>query len=149
MAAHHPPRRARRKKRAKGESSGREQMPSGRGVAGSTASATAIAARTAAPPLAVPPSGAEQMLNVSHKKLYELLRDGELESFTIGRARRITVRSIHALIERGVSTARASGALLPLLFMLFFLWTLFRPVDAAAVDATLVRSARLDAVGRP
>jgi len=42
----------------------------------------------------VPPVVAEQMLGVSHKRLYT----GELDSFTLGRARKITVASIRAHI---------------------------------------------------
>ena len=64
--------------------------------------------RDNAEPMVVPPRRAEQMLCVSHRKLYELLRDGELESFWIGRGRRITVRSINALIERRLGTAAAA-----------------------------------------
>jgi excisionase family DNA binding protein len=50
--------------------------------------------------LLVAPRRAEQMLGISHKKLYDLLRDGELESLRIGTARRITVASIQKFIER-------------------------------------------------
>ena len=64
--------------------------------------------RDNAEPMVVPPRRAEQMLCVSHRKLYELLRDGELKSFTIGRGRRITMASITALIERRLGTAAAA-----------------------------------------
>ncbi|MFO1098231.1 MAG: DNA-binding protein [Xanthobacteraceae bacterium] len=52
------------------------------------------------PPLAVSPKVAWKMLDIGNSTGYELLAAGELESFCIGRARRITVRSIHALVAR-------------------------------------------------
>jgi excisionase family DNA binding protein len=52
--------------------------------------------------LLVAPKRAEQMLGISHKKLYDLLNAGELESLRIGNARRITIASIEALIQRGI-----------------------------------------------
>jgi excisionase family DNA binding protein len=51
-------------------------------------------------PLAVPPRQACELLSVGLTRLYELMNKGELESFHIGRARRITTASIHAFIER-------------------------------------------------
>jgi excisionase family DNA binding protein len=56
-------------------------------------------------PLAVPPRLACQLLSVGLTRLYELLNAGELESFHIGRARRITLASIHAYIELNRSAA--------------------------------------------
>ena len=47
-------------------------------------------------PLAVPPSAAGYMLSLSLSEVYERLRDGSLESYQDGRARRITMKSIHA-----------------------------------------------------
>jgi excisionase family DNA binding protein len=46
------------------------------------------------------------MLGISHKKLYDLLNAGELESLRIGSARRITVASIEALIQRGIQKTK-------------------------------------------
>jgi excisionase family DNA binding protein len=60
-------------------------------------------------PLAVPPEAAAQMLGIRPSKLYELLRDGEVESFQCGSARRVVVESIRDYIERRVAAARASG----------------------------------------
>jgi excisionase family DNA binding protein len=60
-------------------------------------------------PLAVPPEAAAQMLGIKPSKLYELLRAGELSSFSCGRARRVVVQSIINYIERRVADARASG----------------------------------------
>ena len=51
-------------------------------------------------PLAVPPRLACQLLSVGLTRLYELLNAGELDSFHIGRARRITTASIRAYIDR-------------------------------------------------
>lgn len=70
--------------------------------------ATPPRVRDDAAPMIVTSRRAEQILCVSHRKLYELLHEGELESFTIGRGRRITVRSINALIERRLGTAAAA-----------------------------------------
>jgi len=56
--------------------------------------------------LLVSPRRAEQMLGISHKKLYDLLNAGELESLRIGNARRITVASIEALIQRGIQSTK-------------------------------------------
>jgi excisionase family DNA binding protein len=39
-------------------------------------------------------------LGVCREKLYKLLNSGELESFTIGRSRKIVTASIHAYIGR-------------------------------------------------
>jgi len=52
--------------------------------------------------LVVSPRGAEQLLGISKTTLYELLNRGELESFTLGRSRKITLASIRALIERRI-----------------------------------------------
>jgi excisionase family DNA binding protein len=61
------------------------------------------AGRTIAPnlaPLGVPPKQAWQVLGCSNSTGYELLAAGELESYTIGRARRITVESIRGYVAR-------------------------------------------------
>lgn len=46
------------------------------------------------------------MLGVGVTKGYELINSGELESFTIGRARRITTASIEALIDRRLADSK-------------------------------------------
>jgi excisionase family DNA binding protein len=51
-------------------------------------------------PLVVPPKAAWRMLGVSNSTGYKLLAAGELQSVKLGRARRITVASIHGLIAR-------------------------------------------------
>ena len=53
--------------------------------------------------LVVSPRAAEQLLGISKTTLYELLYSGELESFTIGKSRKITCASIRALIARRVA----------------------------------------------
>ncbi|GGC31196.1 hypothetical protein GCM10011371_18300 [Novosphingobium marinum] len=57
-------------------------------------------------PLAVPPKKGFDMLGVGVTKGYELINSGELESFTIGRARRITTASIEALIDRRLADSK-------------------------------------------
>src|SRR5438105_339336 len=52
-----------------------------------------------AKPLVVSPRQACQLLSVGLTRLYELLNKGRLDSFMVGRSRRITVASIHAYIE--------------------------------------------------
>ena len=51
-------------------------------------------------PLVVSPNQAMRPIQVSRKKLYELINTGELESYTEGKSRRITVKSINEYIER-------------------------------------------------
>jgi excisionase family DNA binding protein len=58
--------------------------------------------------LVVNPRTACLMLSCSHKHLYQLMADGEIESFKCGRARKITVASIKALIARGLAASAAS-----------------------------------------
>jgi excisionase family DNA binding protein len=52
------------------------------------------------PPLLYKPEGAAAELGVGRTKVYELIAAGELESITIGRARRIPADSIRAYVER-------------------------------------------------
>lgn len=58
-------------------------------------------------PLIVKPREARRLLSCSHKRLYELLNAGELESFKDGRSRKITTRSINSYVARKLE---ASGA---------------------------------------
>jgi excisionase family DNA binding protein len=57
--------------------------------------------------LVVAPKEAWRMLGVSNSTGYELLADGELDSIKFGRARRITVESIHRLIARRLARGAA------------------------------------------
>jgi len=49
--------------------------------------------------LVVRPAEAERLLDISHKTLYRLMNSGELQSFVVGRSRRIPMASIRAYIE--------------------------------------------------
>jgi excisionase family DNA binding protein len=57
--------------------------------------------------LAASPNQAMRAIQVSRKKLYELINTGELESYTEGKSRRITIRSINAYIERRLAAEAA------------------------------------------
>lgn len=51
-------------------------------------------------PLVASPKQAMRTIQVSRKKLYELINTGELQSYTEGKSRRIIVKSINEYIER-------------------------------------------------
>jgi excisionase family DNA binding protein len=63
-------------------------------------SITALQAGDSDGPLVASPNQTMRKLLVSRSTLYELLNSGELESYTEGRSRRITVRSINSYVER-------------------------------------------------
>jgi excisionase family DNA binding protein len=54
-------------------------------------------------PLAVTVEQAAQMLGVGRATLYRLIMRGEIQSFTVGRARRIAVSVLEAYVARGCS----------------------------------------------
>lgn len=56
--------------------------------------ATAFRTRLRAEPIAVSPKTAQEMLSIGKTKLFELIKDGTLNSKKIGKSRRITVASI-------------------------------------------------------
>jgi len=58
--------------------------------------------------LVVKPARACQLLSCGRTRLYELLAARELDTFLDGGARKITVASIYAYIERQLATAGAS-----------------------------------------
>jgi excisionase family DNA binding protein len=58
--------------------------------------------------LLVRPKVACKMLDVGITRLYEMINDGTLEAFKDGAARKITVRSIHAYIERQLERSKAA-----------------------------------------
>jgi excisionase family DNA binding protein len=60
-------------------------------------------------PLVVSPEGAAQMLGIKVSKLYLLLKAGELENYSCGRARRVVVASIHDYIARRLAESAATG----------------------------------------
>jgi excisionase family DNA binding protein len=60
-------------------------------------------------PLAVPPREAAAMLSICVTRVYRLLRRGELRSYSDGRARRITVKSIEDYVARRLAAADSAG----------------------------------------
>ena len=58
-------------------------------------------------PLVASLNKAMRAIQVSRKKLYELINAGELESYTEGKSRRITVKSINEYIERRLAAEAA------------------------------------------
>lgn len=63
-----------------------------------------------AEPLLVRPRDAWRMLGCGNTRGYQLLAARELESFLDGRARKITVSSLHAYIARNLAAAGATKA---------------------------------------
>lgn len=63
--------------------------------------------------LLVRPRAARTMLACGNERLYDLLNSGELESFREGRARLITVASIHKYIARRLAEAPGTPASMP------------------------------------
>ena len=51
------------------------------------------------------PKQAQHLLNCGHTRLYEMIGAGDIESFMDGGARKITVASIEAYIERKLKEA--------------------------------------------
>ena len=60
-------------------------------------------------PIAVSPDDARLALRVGTTKLYELISAGELETFKIGRATRITTDSIRAYVDRQLERQREAA----------------------------------------
>lgn len=60
-------------------------------------------------PLAVSPRQACLLLGVGNTRLYQLIENGELQSYLDGRARRITVESIRRRVARLLAAAGATG----------------------------------------
>ena len=61
-------------------------------------------------PLVVRPNEAMRLLSCRRNFLYDLINTGQLESFCDGRARKITMRSIRAHIERKVKESQQPAA---------------------------------------
>lgn len=55
-------------------------------------------------PIAVPAKDGFRMLGVSKSKGYELIAAGEIDTFKIGRATRITVSSLEAYVARQLAS---------------------------------------------
>jgi excisionase family DNA binding protein len=58
--------------------------------------------------LGVPPKTACEMIGCGLTTLYGLLANEELESYQIGRARRITTESIRSFVRRQLERAKAA-----------------------------------------
>lgn len=59
--------------------------------------------------IAVPPKVAFGMIGVGTTKGYELINQGDLDAFKIGRATRITTASIEAYVDRQLKRLRGAG----------------------------------------
>lgn len=59
-------------------------------------------------PLAVSPKDAFRAIGVGHTKGFELIATGDLETFKIGRATRITTASIQGFVARQLAEAKAA-----------------------------------------
>jgi hypothetical protein len=57
-------------------------------------------------PLVTNVAGASAMLRKSRDRIYAMIRDGQLQSYLDGDARRITIRSIEAFIERRLAESK-------------------------------------------
>jgi excisionase family DNA binding protein len=64
-------------------------------------------------PLVVPPIEASRLLRCCLSTLYSLIRRGELDSYTDGKMRRITVASIHNYIDRRLAAGRGNAGVGP------------------------------------
>ena len=60
-------------------------------------------------PLALPPKDAFAVIGVGVTKGYELIAAGDLETFKIGRATRITTKSIRAYVERQLASHKEAA----------------------------------------
>ena len=65
-----------------------------------------VQATRADEPLVVSPRRAQQMLDIGHSRLYELLSAKELRSFKDGKSRKIIVTSIKEYIERKLAASQ-------------------------------------------
>jgi hypothetical protein len=63
--------------------------------------------------LVVGPGRAAHMLDCGNTRLYELINSGELDSYLDGRARKITVESIRALIARRLESTKGLSNVSP------------------------------------
>jgi len=58
--------------------------------------------------LVVSPKRAQQILDIGHTRLYQLIAARELESYNEGRSRKITMRWVKAYVERQLGTSEAA-----------------------------------------
>jgi len=59
-------------------------------------------------PIAVSPRAAFAAIGVGVTKGYELINSGELEVFKIGRATRVTTKSVEAFVEKRLAEREAA-----------------------------------------
>lgn len=59
-------------------------------------------------PLAIPPKAAFDALSIGVTKGYELIASGDLETFKVGRATRVTTESIRAYMQRQLEQRQAA-----------------------------------------
>ena len=59
-------------------------------------------------PLAIPPKDAFAAIGVGITKGYELINTGELETFKVGRATRVTTESVRAYVARQIEQRQAA-----------------------------------------
>jgi excisionase family DNA binding protein len=62
-------------------------------------------------PLVVSPRQACLLLGIGNTRLYQLIGNGELETYRDGRARRITMQSIRDRLARLIAAAGATGVI--------------------------------------
>jgi hypothetical protein len=60
-------------------------------------------------PLVVSPRHAQQILDIGHSRLYELIAAKELATFKDGKSRKITVESIKAYVARKLEAQPAAA----------------------------------------
>jgi excisionase family DNA binding protein len=89
---------------------GNRQGRHGKARAKIGAKTAAAASAVGMEPLGVAPNIAFGLIGVGVTKGYELIATGELRSYRIGRARRITMDSIRALIAEKLAQAEAPKA---------------------------------------
>lgn len=59
-------------------------------------------------PLALPPKDAFAILGIGVTKGYELIASGDLKTFKVGRATRVTTESIRAFVDRQLEQREAA-----------------------------------------
>lgn len=59
-------------------------------------------------PIGLSPKATKDAIGCGTTKLYQLINDGELESYFIGRSRRITTASIKAFVARQIEQREAA-----------------------------------------
>jgi hypothetical protein len=72
------------------------------------ASAAALSTPYSDEPLVVSPRRAQQMLDIGHSRIYELIAAGELRTFKDGKSRKIVVASIRDFVARKLAGAQPS-----------------------------------------